>query len=238
MNPPALEIDSTNPYLRAFQILAQIARDRSRIYRWLALGFYPPDEALLGALASGQLQATLLASSAWLGSDQARLVGSISRLSTCASISLANLEREYYSLFGLGIEAIPPHESEYRWRDPFHLAAAADRLQRSLCQLYQGYGLVPLAKMEDHLAVELEFLAYQCESEAAHWSSGSSKAARELRRQERAFLDDHLGRWLPEFCLRVQEKNASLFYQILASLCDGWLALDQGPGYLAMVDQG
>ncbi len=237
MNLPAPATSANPSYLRAFEILAQVARHRGRVYRWLALGFYPPDQTLVEALGSGQMQNELLDATAWLGGDQLKLLDSIQGLKACAGIHLERLAREYHDLFESGLASISLHETEYRWRDSFNLSAASDSLRRSLQQQYRRDGLAPVAGMEDHVAVELEFLAYQCESEAACWMSCEAKAGRELRRREWVFLDDDLGRWLPEFCQRIHEKGISPFYQTLSSLCDGWLGLDQGPGYLPMAAQ-
>ena len=59
----------------------------------------------------------------------------------------------------------------------------------------------------------LEFMAFLCERESDEWEH-QSEAARQLRRQERAFLDDHLARWYPEFCWRItgQRKGIVLRY--------------------------
>ncbi len=237
MNMPAAETGLNSSYSRAYKILDQVARDRSCVYRWLAIGFYPPDPLLVDALHTGQMEHEIRAATTWLGRDQAQLLDYTEHLKTWTAIRLAELRQEYLSLFEKSPISISLHESEYRWRDTFNLSATSDILLRSLQQQYQRDGLVPIAGMEDHVAVELEFMAYQCESEAACWTSLEAKAARELRRQERAFLDDDLGRWLPELCLRIQERDRSSFYQILAGLCDCWLGLDQGPGYLSMAAQ-
>ncbi len=230
MNPSTVD-----PKLRAFRILAQVADSRRRVYRWLALGFYPPDTELATTLTTGRLVEEIKASTAWLGRDQDQLTESLLALSRSACLSLADLVEAHDRLFRKSIGRVAPHESAYRWRDARDLTSTSNAILRTLQQQYQQFNVASLPGQEDHVAVELEFLSYLCEWEAANWASGGSEAARLLRRQQRTFLDDHLGRWLSEFCQRVLERTPGSFYGPLAALTDAWLGLEHGPGYLKAV---
>ncbi len=227
--------DPVDPRRRAFSILAAVADSRRRVYRWLALGFYPPDADLVTALETGQMVNEIQASTAWLGQDQGRLAASLRALRSCACPRLAKLDEEYNHLFGKSIERVAPREAAYRWRDARDLPPASNSIERILQQEYQQFNVAPISGQEDHVAVEIEFLSYLCEQEAAHWTSEAGESARLLRRQQRSFLDDHLGRWLPEFCQRVLERTPAYFYGPLAAFTDAWLSLEHGPGYLKAV---
>jgi TorA maturation chaperone TorD len=129
------------------------------------------------------------------------------------------------------VDRVSPRESTYRWRDVSHLHEAAQAIPGALLEQYRQYGLAPEAGMEDHLAVELELLAFLCQREAAGWQANLPKAARDLRHEESLFVEQHLGAWLPEFCWRMAERGSQSFYARLAALANAWLALDMGPKY-------
>ncbi len=222
----------TDPHLRAFGLLARVAEDRGQVYRWLAASFYPPDSELVLALNSGRLVAEMTDRTAWLGADQARLSAGLYGLQRCAGLSLPDLETQYERLFGKSVERIAPREATYRWRDASTLLEAGDDIARALRQQYGQFGLTPCPGQEDHVAVELEFIAYLCQREATSWQANAADAARQLRRHERTFLDDHLGRWLSEFCGRMRARGPDSFYAHLSGFTDAWLSLEHGPGYL------
>jgi len=224
-----------DPHLRARDILSRVAGDRGRVYGWLAMGFYAPDATLIDALSSGRLAKEIESAIAWLGEDQQRLHSGLADLQACATTSLADLESAYAQLFDTGLDRVPPRESAYRWRDASTLLEATDAVVASLQQQYEQFNAVPTGSQADHVAVELEFLTLLCKREAASWASNAHATARLLRRQERVFLDDHLGRWLAEFCWRVRERAPGSFYAALAALSDAWLRLEHGPGYLPVL---
>jgi TorA maturation chaperone TorD len=226
---------TTDPRLRAFGILSHVAEGRRRVYGWLAFGFYPPDTALVRALTTRHMVEEIEAATAWLGQDQERLTESLRDLGAFLRPRLANLEAEYDRLFGRSIERVVACEAAYRWRDARDLSPKSNSIVHALQQHYQQFSVAPLPGQEDHVAVELEFLSLLCQREAANWAAGAGEAARLLRRQQRSFLDDHLGRWLSEFCQRVLERTPACFYGPLATLADSWLSLEHGPGYLTAV---
>ena len=224
---------SANPRTRSFAILAQVARFRSQIYRWLALGFFPPDEALVDGLASGAMLGELGAATLWLGNDRALLAASLGQLARLGPVTLAALEADYERFFGRSVDRVPARESAYRWRDVSDVVGAARDVARALRQQYRQFGTAAAPGSEDHIAVELEFMAYLCARESAAWGAGTSETARQYRRQQHNFLDDHLGRWLPGFCRQLDRQTGQSFYICFARLCDRWMRIEHGPGYMA-----
>lgn len=229
--PLSLTIQA-NPQARACEIMQQVAQGRSQVYRWLALSFYPPDVELAQALNSGCMVEQILLATVWLGQDRQKFLTSLTKLRECAFSELAELERDYQRLFGKSVERVPMRESAYRWREASSPCETAHHMAQGLRQQYAQSGVVPLENQEDMLPVELEFMAFLCEREAGEWATQSAELARQLRLQEHTFLDDHLGRWFPEFCRRVAERVPHAFYAALIFLCDTWLDLEFGPGYL------
>lgn len=221
----------SDPFQNAFGILTQVASDRGCVYRWLAFGFYPPDADLLLALSGGKMKQELTQATAWLGMDQHPLLECLDQLDAWTGMSLPELQGAYESLFGKSVARVAAREAAYLWRSVTDPAGASGELDRALINIYGQYGLKPQPGSEDTLPVELEFLAYLCQLETQSWQAGVSQTARELRRQERAFLTDHPGRWLPEFCQRMEEGAQPSFYAVLSALASRWVKLEYGPGY-------
>jgi TorA maturation chaperone TorD len=224
-----------DPRERAFAILARVASSRETLYRWLALGFYAPDDQFAEALISQRLVYGVVAALEWLGKDQLLFDEGLHHLQRCRTVTQIELAAEYKRLFDKGLDRVSPREAAYRWRDASDLLNTGDVIAHLLRLQYQQFDVAPVTERDDHVAVELEFLSFLCGREAENWSSGLPDMARQLRRQQKSFLDDHLGRWLAEFCQRVQARTQSDAYQGLALLADAWLKLEHGPGYLPPV---
>lgn len=233
MNEPQPRLLSPAPQAHAFEILARVAGFRRIVYGWLALSFYPPDDALADALSSGVLAAELQDATRWLGADQARLQPNLDALARFTGITLEALQETYLRCFGRSVQRISPRESTYCWRDASDVLGAREDLVHVLVQEYRQIGVVPPPDHEDHIAVEFEVLAYLCERESASWAAGQAAVAKQFRRQQRNFLDDHLGRWLPEFGWQLNNTMRGSFYADQARLADMWIELEYGPGYTA-----
>lgn len=98
----------------------------------------------------------------------------------------------------VGAAAISLHESSY-------VSGEAGAVLEELVRFYEYFGLQrqPEAPLPDHLSVELEFMHFLCELEAA---AGSDRSADAVRCAQRDFLDRHLLR-LAE---RVAERGSEL----------------------------
>ncbi len=49
----------------------------------------------------------------------------------------------------------------------------------------------------------------------------------------RRFMEDHIGRWVPEFCADLRERSRGRFYQALADTLGELVALERGPTFAA-----
>lgn len=99
-----------------------------------------------------------------------------------------------------------PHESV--WLDEDHLMSQEPMFQVRAC--YARHGLSAgdwRTRPDDHLALQLQFLAYLLPPERG---STLAEAAR--------FMDEHLLRWLPQFAQRVAERCQTRFFAALARL--------------------
>lgn len=232
MNP----IIRANPLSRANEILHLVAASRSQCYRALAIAFSFPDTALVESLSSGRFTRDFSQASGWLGEDQACLVRLLAGLDASTGAPLDAYQAEYNRLFNRSIDRVSPCEASYRWKEAGALTGAREDLIYNLKHQYGQFGVSCASDMEDHAAVELEFLALLCDREAVFWESGAPKSARSLRSKQRTFVDDHLSRWLPEFNHRLKNRAGDTFYGLLAGLCDEWMSLDHGQGYELIVD--
>jgi TorA maturation chaperone TorD len=79
---------------------------------------------------------------------------------------------------------------------------------------------------EDHLAAELEFMQVLSERCAAAAAQGDTEVLAHNVQVQRAFLADHLMHWVPDFVRLVQRFSKTDFYRGLATLTEGFLALD------------
>ncbi|MBI4240320.1 MAG: molecular chaperone TorD family protein [Candidatus Rokubacteria bacterium] len=139
--------------------------------------------------------------------------------------AVSGLISEYHRLFvGPGELPAPPYESVYRegWR-----VMGETTLDVQSAYEEAGYALDPSFKeLPDHVAAELAFMGLLTEEEAKAWKAGDASVALSWLERERAFLDDHLTRWLPAFCDRLLASTEVRFYRKLAGELQEFVALD------------
>lgn len=119
--------------------------------------------------------------------------------------------------------AATPYETEWT-------GAAGEFLQyhqiSDIAAFYHAFGL-QIAKhcdeRPDHVSVELEFLHYLCVKEAWAHEHDRADLAELCRDTERRFLAEHLARWAPGLCARIDRASAGGFYSGTAALLRVWL---------------
>ncbi len=72
--------------------------------------------------------------------------------------------------------------------------------------------------MPDHLSVELEFMAWLTRHEEQAWREEDPEEGERCLEIERQFIDEHLSRWAPVFCEKVEAAAGSSFYREVAAL--------------------
>lgn len=197
---------------------------RSLAYRFLA-GIYlqKPDPAWLAGLASeGMLEDFVLPVS-----NPALEQGLGLMASDCAALAAdphgcqaRALDEEYTRLFvGPGSLPAPPWESVYRTEERLLF----DWPTLEVRQAYQQVGLAVSrpGEPDDHIGLELLFMALLCERAAA----GDEAAAEAQRR----FLQEHLLQWAPVFASDLARHARTDLYRGLAHATIGILAMDQDP---------
>ncbi|CAA7602589.1 Nitrate reductase delta subunit [Acididesulfobacillus acetoxydans] len=122
----------------------------------------------------------------------------------------ASLRQEYERLFvGPGPVPCPPYEAVWHTDRPRHEEGmVTGEATEEVLRLYASLGLrvrSGASELPDHLAIELEALAYA-------WKTGASTAEADL------LLGAHLACWLPPFCASVIGRTELTFYKSLATL--------------------
>jgi len=78
----------------------------------------------------------------------------------------------------------------------------------------------------DHIAIELEFMAYLVHMQEEATTAGDSDALRDALDKQTGFLERHLCAWVPEFATIVKSETESAFYRNLADATETFLAED------------
>ncbi len=119
-----------------------------------------------------------------------------------------------------------PYESVYV--DPGRQAAGwiVALLEREYAAA--GLALAPSLKdLPDHVAVELEFMAFLCAQEADAWNREAVREGIQALERQAAFLDKHLARWLPEWARQVARANGEGIYPVVTETVRAFTSHDQ-----------
>ncbi|MBR9986004.1 MAG: molecular chaperone TorD family protein [Desulfosarcina sp.] len=200
--------------------LLQQETARAAAYRQLAEAFRPPSPALPDVLGETASALALLASSA--GSDAARLAADRYSEEILHTITI-----DHAALFvGPFHVPAPPYGSVYL-EDKRQLMGASTMDVR---QHYLSIGLdlsPDFKEAPDHLCAELEFMHVLVHQTLAAVEAGDRELLAANVRQQRTFLEKHLGAWVPAFADKVAEHARTDFYRLLASVLRIFVAEDR-----------
>jgi len=125
-----------------------------------------------------------------------------------------DLAIEYARLFLATRSHIAPYESVFvrGWSEDKPQLWGEATVE--VAKFYQEAGLeLREGQTPDHLGIELEAMAVMAECEAARRESGDAAGAALLEELQRRFCEEHLKRWVPEFCEAVLRRTESGFYR-------------------------
>lgn len=202
--------------------LTELAHLRQGCYRLFGAAFLYPDEERLRNLLAAALELRELQASAPFLEPWQRMLAALQK---SANGKTARVEGEYVRLF-LVRPVAPPFESFYV--DPERQAAGW--IAARLSQEYSNWGLVSspsLREPPDHVAVELEFMAFLCGLEAQAWKDESSAEGFGTVRSQRDFLEKHLERWFPAFAQEVAVPDTVGLYAVIAETADAFIRHDR-----------
>lgn len=130
------------------------------------------------------------------------------------------LTDEYTRLFlGPGTPSVPPYESMY---------VDGEMMGASLLSLKKDYRKAGIARSssykepEDHIAFELKFMHHLCEE-----ALENEERMKECLSLQRKFMDEHLMKWVPDFCDDLYKSKRSDFYKGIAKITKGFIFLEK-----------
>ena len=141
---------------------------------------------------------------------------------------LTGLAAQYADLFlGLRSKPLLVCESAYlgQWRmyygKPFW--QVKDLYSRSGFEKRKNF-LEP----EDHVAVELDFMANLCRQTHLSLDEKNVENAVRYLALQKEFLMDHVVKWVPDLCEALKKTAESSLYKSLASLTSGFISMEAG----------
>jgi TorA maturation chaperone TorD len=174
-------------------------------------------------------------------------VADLKRFAAIAQVEqdVASLKQEYMGLF-----AVPTGSYVTPFEDVYRGGGVVDgKLQRgpllgeraiAVRRLYQQAGAEmdrACKELPTHIGVEISFMGFLCEREAAairhadgqaRLEQSTAKVANSVRYRElqRRFLQEHLNAWFPQLSQAIQANAKSHFYRGLARITEAFLARD------------
>jgi len=137
------------------------------------------------------------------------------------------LAAEYAGLF-LGVRQLPPHPSESAYMSADHLIMQKPR--DDVLMLYRTMGLEKnsdFTEPEDHIALELQFMAHLSAKTTEAIRTGNQTDARKYLEVQREFLNDHLMKWVPLLVADILKSGRREFYKAVAKVTKGFIEMDK-----------
>ena len=202
--------------------LSESAKQRGQTYWWLSeLFLAAPDPAATEALRARAAEASS-------SPEEFAFKDHLSEMAVALShVTPAALGVEHARLFAGLSESYgpaPPFESMHAG-----VPVQGDSIP-SMVDAYRAAGFeridVP-AVPQDHLAVELRFMALLTAQESAAWNVRDWEQLQVVLARQQTFLDDHLLPWVPAYCERIATETREPFFAAMARVTAETLALDR-----------
>jgi TorA maturation chaperone TorD len=139
--------------------------------------------------------------------------------------SIDQVEEEYVGLFTVNPFA-PPYESYYQDPEGFVRSWVIIQLENE----YAGAGLNisrTFKEPADHVAIELEFMAFLCSQEAKGREIGNENNIRSSLDRQNRFLGSHLGKWYSRFAHAVNEAPTDGLYNHTVEATNAFLSSEK-----------
>ncbi len=79
----------------------------------------------------------------------------------------------------------------------------------------------------DHISVELEMMQKVIAKEWQAWNKNGGKEALYFLKIEKMFIEDHLIKWIPQFCDKVISEAEQSFYRELAKITKSFIEFEK-----------
>jgi TorA maturation chaperone TorD len=136
------------------------------------------------------------------------------------------LAADYARLF-LSLNKAPPHPSESVYREGTIMQYSRDEVLKT----YWSFGVSSkkeFTEPEDHIAIELSFMAFLCEKAALALKGKDVEKAGKYLEAQGDFLEKHLGKWMPKLVEDILANGRTPFYKSMAVITREYLVMDKG----------
>jgi TorA maturation chaperone TorD len=120
----------------------------------------------------------------------------------------------------------PPWESVYRSKERLIFQESTLKVR----QEYLKYNFLPAKyphEADDHIALELDFMANLAEWAWERFEKGKHEEAKKLLADQKAFLENHLLFWIGDFAEQIQQSKTHYFYPPIALFMEQVLKIDR-----------
>jgi TorA maturation chaperone TorD len=134
---------------------------------------------------------------------------------------------EYAGLF-LGVWRVPAHPSESAYFTGGQ--AIMQEPRDKVLEIYRRMGVDrgdQFKEPEDHIALELQFMAHVCEKANKALKDSDVQEAKRCLEVQRDFLNDHLGKWAPKLSADILKSAKREFYKAIAKITEGFVEMDK-----------
>ena len=126
---------------------------------------------------------------------------------------------------GPGAVDVPPWESVYL--DKHNALFQPSTLEVRKAYVAQGFLPEQYPHVaDDHIALELDFMAKVAEKAVEAFSSGEKVKAKEHLIASKDFIEQHLLVWVPAFTKKLREVKSGYFYSLIGDLLEAFLPVD------------
>jgi len=143
---------------------------------------------------------------------------------------LEDLAVEYAYLFLGPGKHISPHESVHHKTEGAQSGQLWGESTAEVKKIIESSGLeykTEYTGLPDHISVELEFMQQITLREEQAWQDDDKETALLCLKNEKKFVDEHLFRWVPDFCEKVIETADWPFYREMARLTRSFIEFEK-----------
>ncbi|OIP62409.1 MAG: hypothetical protein CO150_10075 [Nitrospirae bacterium CG_4_9_14_3_um_filter_53_35] len=211
------------------EALKDLAGPRCELYRFLA-------EFYLGAVTREQVETFL--SDDFIGNLEEifgpEVTAPFQRFLSGGAWDFDALKQEYTHLFIVPSgRYLTPYENVYRGRSieggqevlgllqgPYTISVK-DEYHKAGAEMDKDYKDLP-----DFIGLEFSFMHFLCERETKAWKANNTDNAMELLCLEKAFIRNHMIRWIPELCAMARSRTKNDFMTGMSLLTEAFLGME------------
>ena len=204
--------------------LIDFCENRDRVYALLSRCYETEIDAAFAEALAGE--AALASDDAGLAAGFAALQADLADCDEDALEQLAVVfDRAFFGMGPRTAQKAFPYESVYTSEGGLMMQEA----YAEVLHVYRGAGFAKnpgFKEPEDHLAVELAFMALLCGRAVEALRAGDEAGAERQLRAQREFLSDHLLNWIDRFTADVRKAAEDGVYFDLATFTEDFLTAD------------